>query len=736
MTQLAAAADELLRRRRAKDSLEAWMRYRGAPHKPALHHKLLISELEMVERGDTRNLMVNMPPGGAKSTYGSVEFPAWYMGRNPEKLIIGTANTDELAEVFSRRVRNIVNTAEFERVFGHTLSDDKTGVGNWVTTANGEYFAAGVGAAIAGRRGDLGLLDDPVKSREDADSERSRERVWQWYVNDFLTRLKPDARKILIMCMTGDTRVLMADGSETLLRDIRPGNVVATNDGGQIGVARVLNWVNQGPDYVFTIRTTSGRIIRANKRHPFLVCRDRGPEWVRLKDLRPKDRLICVGEHGKASLAKLTAVNYRPSARGSACPTTQKTGGLAESDLHHTTMSRFVRHIFDTDTELALKNTKHCLPSKAGFAQFVGNPPHKKILDLERGFISALTTATTPIKSVDYYATTVMLQSDGSEPLKTWKQQHDTYDFIQDEIESITADDYEDVFDIQVEGTENFIANGCTASNTRWHEDDLGGRILEREKKLWKVISLPMEAQEDDPLGREPGDRLWPEYFTDEMVDLAKQDTRSWWALYQQQPTAEDGDYFKREWFLEYDTPPKGLKLYGASDFAVTEGGGDYTEHGIAGVDASSNLYILDWWRGQKAADHWIDRMADLVAKHQPMCWFGEAGPIRRSIEPFMMKRLSEREAFCRVEWLPSVADKEARARGVQAMMAMGKVFWPRFAGWKTEVQGQMMKFPAGKHDDSVDVMSLFGRGLKHINGGRGKMKPLNYPNLGLPGVR
>lgn len=448
------------------------MRYRGAPHRPALHHRMLIAELEMIESGATRNLMFNLPPGGAKSTYGSVEFPAWWMGRNPDKLIIGTANTDELAEVFSRRVRNIVDTPEFERVFDVTLSEDKTGVGNWVTVFGGkdagEYMAAGVGATITGRRGDLGLIDDPVKGREDADSERSRERIWQWYVNDFLTRLKPDARQVVIQ--------------------------------------------------------------------------------------------------------------------------------------------------------------------------------------------------------------------------------------------------------------------------TRWHEDDLAGRILARDSKQWKVVSIPMEAMEDDPLGREYGERLWPEYFTDEMVARAKQDQRSWHALYQQTPTADDGDFFKREWMHEYDVAPKGLRIYAASDFAVTDGSGDFTEHGLCGVDASSNLYILDWWRGQKAADHWIDRMADLVIKHEPAIWFGESGPIRRSIEPFMMKRLAERGAHCRVEWLPSVNDKESRARGIQAMMAMGKVFWPRFAPWKTDVLGQILRFPAGRHDDAVDVMSLFGRGLKFINSSRTKSKPLQYPSLGVPG--
>jgi predicted phage terminase large subunit-like protein len=122
------------------------------------------------------------------------------------------------------------------------------------------------------------------------------------------------------------------------------------------------------------------------------------------------------------------------------------------------------------------------------------------------------------------------------------------------------------------------------------------------------------------------------------------------------------------------------------------------------------------------------------VRKHEPACWLGESGPIRRSVEPFMMKRLYERGAHCRIEWLPSIADKESRARGIQAMMSMGKVYWPRFAPWKTDVVGQMMRFPAGKHDDAVDVMSLFGRGLKFINSSNRKFKPIQYANLGVPG--
>jgi predicted phage terminase large subunit-like protein len=199
------------------------------------------------------------------------------------------------------------------------------------------------------------------------------------------------------------------------------------------------------------------------------------------------------------------------------------------------------------------------------------------------------------------------------------------------------------------------------------------------------------------------------------MVQVAKMDMRSWNALYQQQPAADVGDYFKADWFGEYESMPESLAIYGASDYAVTEGGGDYTEHGIFGLDPMSNLYVLDWWRGQETADVWIDRQCDLIVKHKPLTWFGEAGPIRRAIEPFMLRRFNERRAFVNMEWMASIADKPTRARNIQALASMGKVFFPKNAVWKSDVIGQALRFPAGKHDDAVDVLSLVGRALEHV---------------------
>lgn len=247
--------------------------------------------------------------------------------------------------------------------------------------------------------------------------------------------------------------------------------------------------------------------------------------------------------------------------------------------------------------------------------------------------------------------------------------------------------------------------------NTRWHDDDLSGRLLFEQEgggDQWDVLSLP--ALEGDKA-------LWPEWYPVERLEQIRSvlPARDWNALYQQNPIPDEGDYFKLDWFGDYEELPEKLTVYGASDYAVTDGDGDYTEHGVFGVDFNKNIYVMDWWRGQSASDVWIEKKCDLIVKHKPSCWFGESGPIRRAIEPFMVSRMTQRNAFCRIEWLASVSDKATRARSIQGMASMRKIFFPKGAPWKGDVLGQMIRFPAGKHDDSVDVMSLIGRGLEYI---------------------
>ena len=188
------AARTLLLRRRVRSGLTDWARHCG--FEPARHHLLLIEKLEAVARGDISRLAVFMPPGSAKSTYASVLFPPWLMQQWAGCNVLAASHTTELGEKWGRRVRNLIG--EHGPTLGVSLSADNLAAGRWALTTGQEYYAAGVGTGIAGFRAHLGLIDDPIRSRQDADSELIRDRIWDWYINDFRTRLVPGARQVLI----------------------------------------------------------------------------------------------------------------------------------------------------------------------------------------------------------------------------------------------------------------------------------------------------------------------------------------------------------------------------------------------------------------------------------------------------------------------------------------------------------------------------------------------------------
>lgn len=480
------AAAEALRRRRARKSLCEFARAIDVPGRPiseqddewifhpietqiAAHHNLLMSTLERVHNRAIRQLMVFMPPGSAKSTYASVVYPSYGMGKRPGSRFILGSYASPIAWKQSRRTRQIVRSDKYRPLFGTGLVAGNTSVEEWALENGSEYMAGGILAGMTGNRASDLMIDDPVAGREEAESSTMRKKVREAYEDDLSTRLVP--------------------------------------------------------------------------------------------------------------------------------------GGA-----------------------------------------------------------------------------TVIIQ-------------------------------------------------------TRWHEDDLSGGILPvdwsgesglvlgRDGLEWYVLCLPAIAEhDDDPLGRKPGEALWPEWFKEGHFDRFKGNARTWSALFQQRPTPLSGDYFLAEWFdLRWERKPPGLRIFGCSDYAVTPDGGDYTEHGVFALDEVDNLYVIDWWYGQTASNVWIERLCDLIQRWQPLCWIGEAGPIRRAVEPYMVQRMTERNALTRVEWLPSIGDKESRARGIQALASMGKVRFPRGASWLDHVMQQLLKFPAAKHDDAVDVLGLAGRGLQLVGRPRPK---------------
>ena len=475
MTVEQEAAAELLRRRKARQSLTEFAMSIDVPGRPvsededewlfspietsvALHHRVLLAVLERVYRREIRQAMVFMPPGSAKSTYTSVVYPAYAMGKRKGTRVILGSYASSIAWKQSRRTRQIARSDKFRPIFDTGLVHGNQSVEEWAMDNGSEYMAGGILSGMTGNRATDLLIDDPVAGRDEADSATIRKKTREAYEDDLTTRLMP--------------------------------------------------------------------------------------------------------------------------------------GGA-----------------------------------------------------------------------------TVIVQ-------------------------------------------------------TRWHQDDLSGGILPidwkgesgfirgRDGLDWFVLCIPAEADRaDDPLGRKVGEGLWPEWFKPGHFDRFKEKQRTWNALFQQKPTADSGTYFKTEWFdYKYEKRPPRLRIFGCSDYAVTPDGGDFTEHGVFGIDDQDSLYVLDWWYGQTSSDVWVEKQCDLINKWQPICWGAETGVIRRAVGPYLAQRMTQRNCLTRLEWVPTAGDKEAMARGAQAMASMGQFKFPQRSGWHERVIAQAAAFPAGAYDDAVDVLGLAAR--------------------------
>ena len=476
------AAEVLLARRQARRDLEAFAARVPVPGSPlteadedaripliesgqAAHHRIILQEMQRCMSTPHGRLMVMAPPGSAKSTYATVVAPSWYLGTQPERRVIMASYGDDLARRHGRRTRQLLRAPESVGILQCELDPESRAADEFRLTNGSEYLACGIMAGITGNRAHGIVVDDPIKGREQADSQVVRDRTFAAYEDDLLTRLIP---------------------------------------GG----------------------------------------------WV-------------------------------------------------------------------------------------------------------------------------------------------------------------------------------------VVINTRWHEDDVSGRILPadwagesghiecRDGNTWRVLCLQAECQSTtDPLGRKVGDMLWPEWFDAKHWAQFRLNRRTWSSLYQQRPAPDDGIHFRREDMATYDKRPEGLRIIGASDYAVTPDGGDWTEHGVAGVDDNGGVYLLDWWRGQVGPEEWIERQIDMVARWSPLAWFGESGPIRRSTEGTLRRRMEERQTKCRLEWFPTIGDKLARAQPAIATAGMGRLFWPR-AAWVPELQRQCLVFPAGQPDDGADTLGLIVRGADTLGKAR-----------------
>ena len=260
---------------------------------------------------------------------------------------------------------------------------------------------------------------------------------------------------------------------------------------------------------------------------------------------------------------------------------------------------------------------------------------------------------------------------------------------------------------------------------TRWHSDDIIGRLTdpenpfynEEEAKTWKIIRLPGLAEEDDPLGRQPGEALWPErYDVEYHAADRRRDPLGFEALVQQRPTVADGILFRRENIRYYTAKelPENLRIYCASDHAVsTDQRRDPTCLLKIGVDTQDNIYVLDCYWQRSQSNVVVEAMLAMASgKQRPLIWWAERGHISKAIGPFLRKRMQETQQYINVVEVTPAVDKEQRAQSIAARVAMGKVYFPVGTAWTEKAINELMAFPNGTHDDFVDALAYIGLGL------------------------
>lgn len=286
------------------------------------------------------------------------------------------------------------------------------------------------------------------------------------------------------------------------------------------------------------------------------------------------------------------------------------------------------------------------------------------------------------------------------------------------------------------------IAARVIIANHR-NEDDLCGRILTKESAKWRVIKLRLiieneEQAEDDPLHRKVGDRLWPEYFTQEQVAERMANPRAS-GIQQQEPSPEIGAFFTRDQLLDY-TPEdlqtleaRGYRTYVASDHAVSEKQTADLTCLLPAAFANGILYLLpdiQWDRlGSKKA---VEAMLAIARKRKPLYWWAEKGHISKSIGPFLQDRMHETKTYFTVTEVTPVKDKMTRAQTAHGMASSGIIRFPSWLPWAQRAKRELLMFPNGRHDDFVDALSLLCMGVKDfINVGPRKLavkEELNAP--------
>ena len=185
---------------KTRDDLIEFCKRMQPDYKVGRHHRILADQLMALEDGSKDRVCVNIPPRHGKSQLVSIFYPAWFLGRNPGKKVMMVSHTTDLAVDFGRKVRNLIATESYNEIFPEVaLAVDSKSAGRWNTNFGGEYFACGIGSALAGRGADLLLVDDPHSEQDVINGNFSVfEKAYEWFTFGARTRLMPGGRVAIV----------------------------------------------------------------------------------------------------------------------------------------------------------------------------------------------------------------------------------------------------------------------------------------------------------------------------------------------------------------------------------------------------------------------------------------------------------------------------------------------------------------------------------------------------------
>jgi len=261
---------------------------------------------------------------------------------------------------------------------------------------------------------------------------------------------------------------------------------------------------------------------------------------------------------------------------------------------------------------------------------------------------------------------------------------------------------------------------------TRWHDDDLAGKLLNAAQEggdEWTVVKYPAIAEENEEF-RGHGEALHPERYDVEALQRIQRAVgpRDWSALYQQNPVADDGDYFSRDMIQYFDPEDVDLdrmKFYCAWDLAIgKKDRNDYSVGMVVGIDEMEHIFVVDVVRGRFDGFELVEQILDMYETWRPSIVGIEKGHIEMALGPFLEKRVRERglyEAYFK-DLKTGRRDKEARARAIQGRMQQGMVHFPKNEVFTGPLIAELLRFPNGVHDDQVDALAWIGLMMTEFN--------------------